>query len=130
MTDPVPSLWPLEPLVPYVAVLIKELVEGRLDPASIPLPVQSDMTPWLDELEREVFDEAACRNKAERKRVRCDHGGFRIVRNLSDDNVALIAEWLRRVDRSSPADGCLRRLLDEFQAFEPIVPRQTSDTVQ
>jgi hypothetical protein len=103
---------------PELKVVIYELIAGRLDPALVPLPFASDFTPWLDELERDVFDEAPCETASERAKVRCDRGGFRIVRLLSDDDAYRIAERLERVARESVApERCFRRLQTEFAAF-------------
>jgi hypothetical protein len=130
MTSSIPSLWSLDHLTPYVSVLVEDLIADRLDPLLIPIPVQTDLTPWLDELEGDVFNEANCKTKKARAKVRCDRGGFRIVRNLADDNVSLIAQWLRAVSRLGATDRSLERLLTEFQAYEPILPRHASETVQ
>ena len=130
MTSSIPSLWSLDYLTPYVSVLIEDLIADRLDPLLIPIPVQTDLTPWLDELEGDVFNEANCNTKKARAKVRCDRGGFRIVRNLADDNVSLIAQWLRAVSRLRPPGSALQQLLAEFQAYEPILPPQAPETVQ
>jgi hypothetical protein len=111
-----------EPSIERVAacaeVVVEQLLVGGLEPLDVPLPESSVDTAWLNRLERAIFVNApAMKRTRNREHLRCEWGGFRLVRRLADDDATAVRALCERVVGRPKLNARLRRLLDALRSY-------------
>lgn len=107
-------------------VVAEQLLIGGLAPQDVPLPTPSIDSAWLDKVEADIFGAAVSTNAVERIELRCEHGGFRLVRRLADDDASRVRAWLERTIGQKPFTARLRQLMAAIRSYVPIVPTHNS----
>jgi len=120
-----PTTWP--GLAPHAHAIADAVLRGDLEPEQIPIPRESEQGAWLSSIEQDVFRSAyAAAVGWERHAIGSEWGGFRLLRNLTDDNVTHMAFFLHgplwQTFVSDAQNTRLQTLLSAFSEHARRVP--------
>ena len=109
-----------------VEVVAEALVIGDVEPLHVPLPAPTVDSKWLDTIEHEVFADAVG-DAPDAGHLRCEWGGFRLVRWLADDDaVAVRALCERTACGPKPLNSRLAQLMKALRRHAPVLPAHSS----